>query len=648
MPQTIPHYRVEVVPLTPLFGRRDPRFSYASLKPIASGSLVSISFGQRVLTGVTLDCAPLPGPVPGWMKYIGPTKLESWLTEDQITLAWQLSERLFTPLGMIFKLFFPLMHPPRSKKISSLSQTLPSSKERKVRSTHRCVNLQDPTHLQTVSSDVQLFEYLVKYGKRARRNKQMLVILVPEVLTAELFARKLQAALPTASIGCLSSRRTDVEHYEIFQSIRTQSFDIVIGTRQLVFAPFNKLSAIIIVDAEKQVSYTQWEMAPRYDATLAAQMITQRKAVPCIHISPAPGLTYFAADIDIRRTGQPFAFSKQHTLTPIDLRKTVSRHRGGSVLTSELIQAIRTAHANNSSVLILVKQRGLSRFSLCAKCHTPQRCPKCETGLSEMTDGRFRCLACSYRGTLFPSCVNCGHMHFKSFGAGTQSVERNLKRECPAGSILVIDRDMIQRKPAFQKVVSALHRPDSPQTIIATYETAYSLPLPPLGLIAMIEPDQALYYPDYQARERLWRTLRRFGAKLKPNGVLSVQTFEPESALWTTWVSQKQALTAAELLAERKMLCYPPYFNLIQLECYPRKTMTSRASAEQAESLLRQATLASDVQILPKYLPFNRKNRYHILIRYPRLHVLPPTLQQCLLALDPTIRLTHNPISLLG
>jgi primosomal protein N' (replication factor Y) len=207
---------------------------------------------------------------------------------------------------------------------------------------------------------------------------------------------------------------------------------------------------------------------------------------------------------------------------------------------------------------------------------------------------------------------------------------------------------MIQRKPAFQKVVSALHRPDSPQTIIATYETAYSLPLPPLGLIAMIEPDQALYYPDYQARERLWRTLHRFGAKLKPSGVLSVQTFEPESALWTTWVSQKQALTATELLAERKMLCYPPYFNLIQLECYPRKTMTSHASAEQTESLLRQATLASDVQVLPKYLPFNRKNRYHILIRYPRLQVLPPTLQKCLLALDSTIRLTHNPISLLG
>jgi primosomal protein N' (replication factor Y) len=238
-------------------------------------------------------------------------------------------------------------------------------------------------------------------------------------------------------------------------------------------------------------------------------------------------------------------------------------------------------------------------------------------------------------------------MHFKSFGAGTQAIERAVQREGLGRSIIVIDRDTTQLKSGFQKVVTALTEPTGPLIIIATYETAYSLPLPPLGLIALIEPDQGLFYPDYQTEERLWRELRRFGAKLQTNGTLSVQTFEPESAFWTTWVQQPLETTAQGLLEERRSLRYPPYYHLIQLECYPLKGSTSLAAAEQTEALLNRLALP-EIEILPKYLPFNRKNRYHILIRYSDRHALPEKLRLCLAALGSNIRITHNPLSLLG
>lgn len=648
MSKVTPRYRIDVVPLTALFGRRDPRFSYASTGPIISGSLASISFGKRSITGVTLDCTPMPGPVPAWMKTIGPIIHTAWLSADQILLAQELSERHYAPLNIVFRLFFPLLHVPRSRQ-SALGTHTPETKKLPRSTPKQRSKKSVPTETVAVANDAQLFDSLVDFGKQALRKKKLLCILIPEVLAAELYTSKLKNTLPNARIDCLTSRRTDRDEYFIHQAIRERSLDIIIGTRQLIFAPFDELSAIIVIDAEKKLSYTQWEMTPRYDAVRAAESIAQHKHVPFMKLSVAPGISFFAADITEKRQGTPFSFSRHQTLTAIDLRKTFTRQRTIPVLTPQLMDAIRQANAVHTPVLLLVKQRGLSRFSLCAKCSSPQRCSKCETVLSEMTDGRFRCLACNFRSTMFPACPHCGHMHFRSFGAGTQAIERALKREGLVHSLIVVDRDTTQTKHDFTSITDTLRGPTYPSVIIATYEAAYSLPLPPLGLIALIEPDLGLsFFPDYQTEERLWLELRRFGAKLQDGGHLYVQTFNPESVYWTTWVTQKLETTAANMLEERRALHYPPYFEFIQLECFPDKGVSSLLVAEQAEKHIRSTALPSTIEILPKYLPFNRKNRYHILIRYPRGLALPDSLSRCLSTLNPTVHITSNPFSLLG
>ncbi len=635
-------YRVEVVPLTPLFGRRDPRFSYASREPVAPGSLVSISFGRRTLTGVTLTSDRLPGPMPTWMKFIGPTILAGWLTPAQITLAWELSDRLYTPLGIVFKLFFPLQHKPREPKTGPPS--IATTQKNNSRQKRKKVSPSWSTVMEGVSSETQLFERLIKFGNKALKEKKLLCILVPEILAAEWYAQKIQRALPEAIVSCLTSQRTSKEQYLIFQAIRTGALDIVIGTRQTVFAPFIDLSAIIIIDAEKQLSYTQWEMAPRYDAVEIAESLARQRAIPFVCLSVAPGIAYFLPETQSR--GTPFTFTKEKTLKPIDLRRTSPRNGTPQPLSPDLLEALRATNTTQESTLILVQQRGLARFSLCAKCQMPLRCPHCATALSEAVGGHFRCLSCGYQTPLFPSCVQCGHMHFKSFGAGTQSIVRALERSGFPQRILTIDRDTQTKKSNFQTLAKALTQLDEkPAIIVATYESAYSLPFPPLGLIALIEPDQGLFYPDFQSEERLWRELRRFGGKLKRGGSLLIQTFEPESAFWTTWIKQSLTKTAAELLEERRLLHYPPYYRLIQLECYPTKEHSSAFIAERTETQL-QALKLSLVEILPKYLPFNKKNRYHILIRLPRDLHLPEELHHFLGTLDHSVHVTLNPLSL--
>lgn len=642
MAKPSPLYRIDVVPLTPLYSRRDPRFSYVSPEPILAGSLVSISFGKRMLVGVTLDCGPLPGPVPEWMKFVGPVLLPGFLTPEQITLAWSLADRLYTPLGIVLKLFFPIQRKPRAVKSIPdkplIKKRVATKEKHKKRAPHTDI-------WEAIPDDTLILDRLVALGKTALKEGRLLCILVPEILAAELYREKLAAALPRATVRSLTSRRTAKEQYEIHSEIRAGSIDIIVGTRQVVFAPLHNLSSVVAIDSEKQLSYTQWEMAPRYDAIEVAIEIARRERASFIRLSTAPGIGFFLPDA--KTTGTPFAFGPKRSLIPIDLRQSYKRGGASQTLSPRLTDALREARSAGRPVLILVKQRGIARFSLCAKCQTPVRCPNCQAALSEAKEGHFRCLSCGYRTTLFPSCKECGHMHFKNFGAGTEKVARDLERAGFGQHVIVVDRDAQARKAKTEALLAALSTPSPEAIIVATYESAYSLPLPPIGIIAMIEPDQGLFYPDFQSEERLWRELRRFGAKLMSGGTLLVQTFQPEAAFWTTWIDQPLGLTAAPLLEERQVLHYPPHYQLIRLDCYPKKDKTSLALAEEVETTLGKLRLPG-VEILPKYLPFSRKNRYHVLIRLPRELPLPSELHTVLQALDPAVHITRNPLSLHG
>lgn len=642
MADSSPLYRIEVVPLTPLFGKRNPRFSYASLEPVSNGSLVSISFGKRDITGIALDCAPLPGRVPDWMKYVGPTLLPGFLTKDQIALAEQLSGTLFVQLGMVLKLFLPIMKKPREKRSESLApEVVHNHSQKKSISSKKAKGYS--LNIEAISDEEALFEKLKMLSREAKRRHETLLILIPEVLAAEMLTAKLSRAFPEYRVDTLSSRRTAREIYFLYEAIRSGQLDIVVGTRQAVFAPFSRLSHIVIIDAEKQLSYTQWERTPRYSAVEVASWIALAQGIPSTKLSIAPGLEYYAEEKG--RIGKPFRFSAKRDLSVIDMRPGYqSRQRGNHALSHELIQAIRKTSKENQSLLILVKQRGLARFSLCAKCQTVLRCPKCQTALTEIKSGTYRCLACHYRAPLFPTCSNCHDMTFRSFGAGTEAVAREVSREF-SGEIIVIDRDTQTHEKEFQVLTKKLGQTEGSRCIVSTYEAAESLPIEALSLIAMIEPDQGLFYPDYQSEERLWRSLHRFGGKLALGGKLLVQTFEPESKHWTTWVREPLTVTAQVFLDERQLLHYPPYYRFIQLECLSTEKVTSLETAEKTEANLRALKLET-VEILPKYLPFSRKNNYHILIRQKAEEALPDRLTVFLSHLDQSVKITHNPVSL--
>ena len=179
MPKLPLVYRIEVVPLTPLYGRRDPCFSFASPTPILPCSLISISFRRRTLTGVAFGSARLPGPVPQWMKYVGVTLLPGFLTADQIALAWEVSERLYTPLGMVLKLFFPLQRKPRTIQSTVellAADALPQATQPLRKAVQRKKRTHPLSSMEAVPSDTRLLDRLIALGGQAVKKQKLLCL----------------------------------------------------------------------------------------------------------------------------------------------------------------------------------------------------------------------------------------------------------------------------------------------------------------------------------------------------------------------------------------------------------------------------------------------------------------------------------------
>jgi primosomal protein N' (replication factor Y) (superfamily II helicase) len=632
-------FRLEIAPLTPLFGRSDPLFSYASPEPIPVGSVVSIPFGRRQLLGVVMHSAPMRVRRPPWMKEVVSVKFPHWLAPEQLRFAETLATDCFAPLGLVLKHFVPLTRPPKK----SVSRAFPVPRHRRPRKkrAEQTTMLAYPSEAALTEAVVQRLAAEVQPGNQA-------LFLVPETLAAEAWATRLRDTLPTLRIASLTSRATASEILQVFIAARSGEADIVVGTRQALFLPWQHLVSITVLDPENRVSYVQWEMTPHYDTVRAAASLADIHGATLATVTTAPGIAFFASHQNRRGgNGASIAIERPGTLDIVDLRLRDARPKKTDALSPVARRHIETTDKKGVGMLILTAQRGLSRFSLCARCRRLFRCPRCASTLGEKEGGTYRCRSCRYVSPLFPSCPTCGHGHFEAFGAGTEQVARELRRLHLKLPVTVIDSDTLSTKKGFQGAVRAIADP-VPKIWVATYDAARNLPLPPLGLVVMIEPDNGLSYPDYQASERLWVEERRFASKLSSSGTLCVQTFEGEARQWKLWPMESPETTAETLLAERRVLRYPPVTSLWLLVCPGSRRESSREQAARLANALRETLkdiASSDVS--PPFFPSHaNKKTARVLVRLPAQSPLPDRARALLIAAAREVHIHTNPWSL--
>ena len=99
---------------------------------------------------------------------------------------------------------------------------------------------------------------------------------------------------------------------------------------------------------------------------------------------------------------------------------------------------------------------GTASVVLCRDCGHVQACPDCERPLVYHQAGiTLRCHHCGRATPLATRCPNCGSPRIRYLGGGTERVEREVRAAFPDLRVGRLDRDIVERRGAADRVVDA-------------------------------------------------------------------------------------------------------------------------------------------------------------------------------------------------
>lgn len=603
----------DIVPVVPIPLRNRQAYSYLSASPVSRGSLVYVPFGPRTVRGVVLACTEIAAAErpSGRFKYVKSVIRESFLTDAQISLAETVSNDCLTPLGKTLRHFLPAIVTERVRERPDVAARVlrPSDREQEIREAFRKHGPRSPLFLRGKTMEALA---VLAAEKRATRSRKPMLVLVPEIAVIPFVERFFREIFGNGRIAVLDSRRSAGAFFSAWERIRTKEADIVIGTRQAVFAPFSDLSFILVLGEGEVLGYKQWDMSPRYDARRVVERLATTHAARLVFSDAIESL-----DMRLRIANGsliPLPSPKETGAADVSLvNMREERWKKNRSIVSETVRvAIADALKWNRASVVIASRGGLDSFSVCESCKTVPRCLACERALRSTRDGRFACPSCAYKTTPFPRCRTCGSLAFRNVGSGTEKIEKELARAFPSSRIVRIDEAAIRKEGSL--------RPDSLVDTVMSADILIGTPallnmpyLPDAGPVAIMDTDDFLALPDFRGDERFLRMIALasgFAGRFGSGGRLYLQTFHPERDFFDRIRSGDLETPLRSVGLDREALGYPPYRSLFRIVFRDTTEAGSIAAATDAsDRLARVAKMLPDTTVSAPVTPLSQKVR---------------------------------------
>jgi primosomal protein N' (replication factor Y) len=417
------------------------------------------------------------------------------------------------------------------------------------------------------------------------------LVLVPEIALALPLVDRLRRDLDVR-IALLHSGLGDGERADEWRRIRAGDVDIVVGTRLAVVAPLADVG-LVIVDEEHDAAYKS-DRTPRLQArdsaiqlaTLAGAALVLGSATPAVDtIGRARMGEYDRVELPTRPVGLP------PTVQVVDLREELAAGQRG-LLSRALVAALGGLdRAAGEQAILVLNRRGTASVVLCRDCGHVQACPDCERPLVYHQAGTtLRCHHCGRATPLATRCPACGSPRIRYLGGGTERLEREVRDTFPELRVGRLDRDVVDRKGAAERVIDAFSG-GLLDVLVGTSLVAKGLDVPTVTLSGIVSSDVALNLPDERAAERTYQLLvqaiGRAGRGDRPGHAI-VQTYQPEHpAIVAAASGDRGAFYDAELDL-RKRFGSPPYGRLVKLTVGLTDPTAAEAEATAQATRLRQ------------------------------------------------------------
>ena len=393
------------------------------------------------------------------------------------------------------------------------------------------------------------------------------IVLVPEIALTPQTVGRFQARFGDV-VAVLHSGLGLGERHDEWLRLRSGEARVCVGPRSAVFAPLADIG-LIVVDEEHDSSYKH-EGDPRYDArTIAIRRAEQHgAAVLAGSATPRPESAVSLTRLRLRSR------IDGRSLPPVEVLDMRGVHHPLHPRTRMALADVRGA---SGKAIVLLNRRGWSNFLSCRGCGHVWMCPNCEVALvMHRAAGQLACHHCGHRRRAPSRCEACGSVAVARHGAGTESVEQELREAFgPELPVFRLDADAAAGKDRLSRTLAAFEAARS-GVLLGTQMVAKGHDFAEVSLGVVLDADQTLRFPDFRAEERTFALVTQLAGRVgrgeelnppaRPARVL-VQTLAPSAQSIALAARHDSDGFLEEELARRKALGYPPYGSLIRIVC---------------------------------------------------------------------------------
>ena len=464
---------------------------------------------------------------------------------------------------------------------------------------------------------LQLIANEIKKGKSA-------IFLVPEISLTPQMLSQLRARFK-GEAAIMHSGLSAGEKFDEWWRLRSGEAKIAIGARSAIFAPLDNLG-VIVIDEEHDSSYLS-ESAPRYSTVEIAKMRAEYNGCKLILGSATPSVeSYIEASegrYNLVTLTERINKKPMPEIIIADMKKEVKRGNNSAfsaALRDELSQTLKSGN----QAIIFLNRRGYSQKVICRDCGYVAKCEHCDVTLTYHSEDN--CLKCHYCGTkyrMLSACPECGGVHIRYSGTGTQRVVADLNELFPEARILRMDNDPVSGKDGHYKILSRFARHEA-DILVGTQMIAKGHDFPSVTLVGILDADMSLYFDDYRSGERTFQLLTQVAGRsgrAGASGKVVLQTFAPENYILRYAINYDYNGFFENEVKIRKTTFFPPY----SLIC---RVMVTGEDEQKTVAVLKEVYFALEeirANDADEFIFFNRmhspfkrlqnKFRYQVLMR---------------------------------
>ena len=412
-------------------------------------------------------------------------------------------------------------------------------------------------------------EVYLRSIEHARKKKKQSIIIVPEISLTPQMIETFRTRFE--KVALFHSRLTPRQRRHYWLGMKRGFYDIVIGARSAIFAPFEN-PGLIIVDEEHEHTFKQQEIPFYHARDIAVKRGSMTRS--CVILGSAtPSLESFSNCRKGKYALLPLPVRVDSKELPevhvIDMNDEIKKNKGWNpVFSSVLLEEIQKRLDTGEQSILFLNRRGYSTFICCRECGWIAKCEHCSITLTYHKESSvLHCHRCDYHQKHFRNCPSCGKPDLKSAGTGTEKVERLLRKIFPEAKIGRMDTDVTKKKGAYEEILGNFRR-GKIDVLVGTQMIAKGLDIPNVTLVGIITADLALNIPDFRSAENTFQLITQVAGRAGRGAIkgdVILQTFSPDLPVIRFAASQDYlGFYEAEKIF-RSELNYPPELRFINV-----------------------------------------------------------------------------------